>query len=59
MHIKNLKEGKAARVKETGQVVQVKQISDHGVALVKFRTGGEFLMLNERLESCESVETQH
>ena len=59
MDIKNIQQGKAARVKETGQVVHVKQLSDHGVALVKFRTGGEFLMLNDRLESCESVEVQH
>ena len=59
MNIKNLKKGKSARVKQTGQIVQVKQLSDHGVALVKFRTGGEFLMLNDRLESVETVETKH
>jgi hypothetical protein len=41
--------------------VHIKQISDHGIALVKFRTGGEFLLLNDRLESveAESVEIQH
>ena len=55
MEIKNLKQGKHARIKETGQVVHIKQISDHGIALVKFRTGGEFLLLNERLESVEAV----
>ena len=59
MNIKHLKKGKSARVKQTGQIVQVKQLSDHGVALVKFRTGGEFLMLNDRLESVETAETQH
>ena len=59
MDIKNLQQGMAARVKETGQVVQIKQVSDHGIALVKFRTGGEFLMLNDRLESCDEVEIKH
>ena len=59
MDIKNLQKGKHARIKETGQVVHIKQVSDHGIALVKFRTGGEFLLLNERLESVDSVEVQH
>lgn len=60
MNIKNLRKGKHARIKETGQIVHIKQVSDHGIALVKFRTGGEFLLLNDRLESVETVEeTQH
>ena len=59
MDIKNLQKGKHARIKETGQIVHVKKISDHGIALIKFRTGGEFLLLNNRLESVESVEIQH
>ena len=57
MDIKNLQKGAHARIKETGQIVHVKQVSDHGIALVKFRTGGEFLLLNERLESLDPVET--
>ncbi len=59
MDITNLQQGKQARIKETGQVVHIKQISDHGIALVKFRTGGEFLLLNNRLESVDIVEVQH
>lgn len=59
MDIKNLRQGKHARIKETGQVVHIKQISDHGIALVRFRTGGEFLLLNDRLESVDVVEIQH
>jgi hypothetical protein len=59
MDIKTLQQGKHARIKETGQVVHIKQISDHGIALVKFRTGGEFLLLNDRLESVDTVEVQH
>ena len=59
MEYKSLQQGKAARIKETGQVVQVKQLSDHGIALVQFRTGGEFLLLNDRLEIVDSAEVQH
>lgn len=59
MDIKNLQKGRHARIKQTGQVVHVKQISDHGIALVKFRTGGEFLLLNDRLETVETEEIQH
>ena len=59
MDIKNLQKGRHARIKETGQVVHVKQISEHGIALVKFRTGGEFLLLNDRLETVETEEIQH
>lgn len=59
MDIKNLQKGRHARIKKTGQVVHVKQISEHGIALVKFRTGGEFLLLNDRLETVETEEIQH
>lgn len=57
--IKDLQQGKHARIKETGQVVHIKQLSDHGIALVKFRTGGEFLLLHDRLETVDTVEIQH
>lgn len=56
---KNLQQGRNARIKETGQVVYIKQISDHGIALVRFRTGGEFLLLNNRLEAVAEETTQH
>lgn len=56
---KELQQGQSARIKETGQLVYVKQVSDHGIALVKFRTGGEFLLLNERLEVVVEDTTQH
>jgi len=59
MEYKNLQQGKTARIKETGQVVQIKQLSDHGIALVQFRTGGEFLLLNDRLENVDTAEIQH
>jgi len=56
---KNLQKGRSARIKETGQLVYIKEISDHGIALVKFRTGGEFLLLNDRLEAVVEDTTQH
>ena len=61
MDIKNLQQGQNARIKSTGQVVEVKRISDHGISLVRFKTGGEYLLLNERLESIaeDDIEMQH
>ena len=61
MDIKNLEQGKSARIKSTGQVVEVKRVSEHGIALVQFKTGGEYLFLNERLEGINEpdVEIQH
>ena len=61
MEMKNLQQGKNARIKSTGQVVEVKRISDHGISLVRFKTGGEYLLLNERLEyfAEDNTEIQH
>ena len=61
MDIKNLQQGQSARIKSTGQVVEVKRISDHGISLVRFKTGGEYLLLNERLEGIieDDIEVQH
>jgi hypothetical protein len=61
MQKKYLSQGASARIKQTGQVVEIKQISDHGVALIKFRTGGQYILLNDRLESMDEhrEETQH
>ena len=61
MDIKNLQQGQNARIKSTGQVVEVKRISDHGISLVRFKTGGEYLLLNERLEGIieDDIEIQH
>ena len=59
--MKNIQQGKIARIKSTGQVVEVKRVSDHGISLVRFKTGGEYLLLNERLEGIneEEIELQH
>jgi len=61
MQKKYLSQGASARIKQTGQVVEIKQISDHGVALVKFKTGGQYILLHDRLESMgeDRAETQH
>ena len=61
MDRKQLQQGASARIKQTRQVVEIKQISDHGIALIKFRTGGQYILLNERLESVEDnmAEVQH
>ena len=59
MNTKYLQQGETVRIKETGQVVQIKQVSEHGFALVQFRTGGEYLLLNNRLEAISQEDTRH
>lgn len=39
-----LEEGGKARIKHTGQLVEVRRVSTHGIAIVAFRTGGEYIM---------------
>ena len=58
MESKLLQQGKNARIKSTGQVVEVKRVSDHGISLVRFKTGGEYLLLNERLEGITEAELE-
>ncbi len=45
-----LEQGAKARIKHTGQVVELKRVSDHGTSMVSFRTGGEYLISNKFLE---------
>jgi len=45
-----LKRGGKARIKHTGQVVDVKRVSDHGISVIAFRTGGEHLISNKFIE---------
>jgi len=45
-----LKQGEKARIKHTGQVVELKRVSDHGISVVVFRTGGEYFISNKFLE---------
>jgi len=43
-------EGGKARIKHTGQVVELKRVSEHGISVVSFRTGGEYFISNKYLE---------
>ena len=45
-----LEQGAKARVKHTGQIVELKRVSDHGISVVAFRTGGECFISNKFLE---------
>lgn len=58
MDLKYIQKGKSARIKSTGQVVEVKRVSDHGISLVRFKTGGEYLLLNEKLEGVNEDESE-
>jgi len=45
-----LKWGAKARIKHTGQIVELKRVSDHGISVVSFRTGGDYFISNKFLE---------
>lgn len=45
-----LKRGGKARIRPTGQIVDVKRVSEYGISLVSFRTGTEYFMSNKFLE---------
>jgi len=45
-----LKQGAKARIKHTGQIVELKCVSNHGISVVSFRTGGEYFISNNFLE---------
>ena len=59
MDIKNLQQGAKARIKSTGQVVEIKRVSTHGFSIVLFKTGGDYMVLNERLESAQADPVKH
>ncbi|NOQ89593.1 MAG: hypothetical protein GQ549_01460 [Gammaproteobacteria bacterium] len=50
-----LKQGTKARIKHTGQVVNLKRVSDHGISMVSFHTGGDYLISNKFLEPVFSI----
>lgn len=45
-----LERGGKARIRHTGQIVEVKRVSEHGISVVSFRTGGEYFISNKFLE---------
>ena len=59
MDAKCLQKGAQAKIASTGQVVEVKRVSNHGFSVVRFQTGGDYMILNDRLETVEREEVQH
>ena len=59
MDTKNLQQGAKARIKSTGQVVEIKRVSTHGFSIVRFKTGGDYMVLNERLEATQADPVKH
>lgn len=61
MEAKYLQKGSQAKIASTGQVVEVKRVSNHGFSVVRFQTGGDYMILNDRLETLEKEkeEVQH
>jgi len=45
-----LVQGGKARIMHTGQIVEVTRVSEHGISVVSFRTGGEYFISNKFLE---------
>jgi len=58
MGVKLLREGSQAKIASTGQVVEVKRISNHGFSVVRFQTGGDYMILNDRLETVEPMDAE-
>jgi hypothetical protein len=59
METKQLQKGSQAKIASTGQVVEVRRVSNHGFSVVRFSTGGDYMILNDRLETIEKEEIQH
>jgi len=59
MATKHIEKGAQARIASTGQIVEIKRVSSHGFSVVRFQTGGDYMILNDRLESIEKEEVQH
>lgn len=59
MESKNLHKGARAKIASTGQIVEVKRVSNHGFSVVRFQTGGDYMILNDRLVTVEVEEVQH
>jgi len=64
MQSRDLQEGVQAKIASTGQIVEIKRVSNHGFSVVRFQTGGDYMILNERLETLDhqedyDLEVQH
>jgi hypothetical protein len=56
MQSRDLQKGVQAKIASTGQIVEVKRVSNHGFSVVRFQTGGDYMILNERLETLDHQE---
>ena len=59
MQTKHPQKGSQAKIASTGQIVEVQRVSNHGFSVVRFQTGGDYMILNDRLEIVERKEVQH
>jgi hypothetical protein len=59
MERKYIEKGSQAKIASTGQIVEVQRVSNHGFSVVRFQTGGDYMILNDRLETVERQEVQH
>jgi len=59
MDVKSIQKGEQAKIASTGQIVEVKRVSNHGFSVVRFQTGGDYMILNDRLETVERDEVKH
>ena len=59
MGTKHLHKGDQVKIASTGQIVEVKRVSNHGFSVVRFQTGGDYMILNDRLETVEPEEVAH
>ena len=59
MEVKHLQKGSQVKIASTGQIVEVKRVSNHGFSVIRFQTGGDYMILNDRLETVERQEVQH
>jgi hypothetical protein len=50
-----LEQGAKVRVKYTGQVVELKRVSEYGISVVCFHPGDDYFIANEFLESLPTV----
>jgi hypothetical protein len=59
MQAKHLQQGSQAKILSTGQIVEVRRVSNHGFSVVRFQTGGDYMILNDRLETIAKEEVRH
>ncbi len=48
--VETLRQGAKARIKHTGQIVELKRVSEHGISVVRVCAGSEYFISNRFLE---------